>query len=115
MREPHPGSCSGNHYGRRDFVRLGVLNFLGIGLSQYLEASARSAPLAAGKGKAEACILIWLDGGPSQIDMWDPKPSSAFRPISTNVAGIQVSELFPRVARQMDKISIIRSVHTEEN
>ncbi len=59
--------------------------------------------------------MIWLSGGPSQVDTWDPKPNSNFKPISTNVAGIQISELFPRVARHMDKLSIIRSMHTEEN
>ena len=116
MREQHSGVCSGNHYGRRDLLRLGALNFLGISLSQYLHAAARSAELGATeKAKAQACILIWLDGGPSQIDMWDPKPNSAFKPISTNVSGIQISELFPRVARQMDKISVIRSLRSEEN
>jgi hypothetical protein len=47
--------------------------------------------------------------------MWDPKPSSSFKPISTSVPGIQVSELMPRIARQMDKLSIIRSMHTLEN
>jgi hypothetical protein len=67
------------------------------------------------KAKAEACILIWLDGGQSQVDSWDPKPSSSFKPISTNVSGIQVSELLPNISRRMDKLSIVRSVRTVEN
>ena len=96
---------------RRAFLRVGSLTFLGIGLQQYLEARSL---LPTSKGKAQACIMLWLEGGPSQIDMWDPKPNSAFRPISTNVAGIQISELLPRVARHMDKLSIIRSLHTLE-
>ena len=66
-------------------------------------------------GKAQSCILIWLNGGPSHIDMWDPKPNSSFQPISTNVSGIQVSELLSRTAKHMDKLSIIRSMHSEEN
>jgi hypothetical protein len=49
------------------------------------------------------------------MDTWDPKPNSGLKPIATRVPGIQISELFPRVARQMDKLSVIRSVHTEEN
>lgn len=96
---------------RRDFLRAGSLGFLGIGLASFLRASAAAAP----KGKAQACILLWLEGGPSQIDTWDPKPNSAFRPISTNVAGIQISELLPQMARRMDKISIVRSMHTKGN
>ena len=67
------------------------------------------------EGKAQACILLWLEGGPSQMDTWDPKANSNLKPIATRVPGIQISELFPRVARQMDKLSVIRSVHTEEN
>jgi hypothetical protein len=96
---------------RRDFLRAGSLGFLGIGLPSFLRASAAARP----KGKAQACILLWLEGGPSQIDTWDPKPNSAFRPVSTNVAGIQISELLPQMARRMDKISIVRSMHTKGN
>jgi hypothetical protein len=90
---------------------------LGINLSQYLRLSqAMAAPgKSAFKAKAQSCILLWLEGGPSQMDTWDPKSNSPFRPISTNVAGIQVSELLPRVARKMDKLSIIRTMYTEEN
>jgi Protein of unknown function (DUF1501) len=49
------------------------------------------------------------------MDTWDPKPSSPFRPISTNVPIIQISELLPRMAKRMDKLAIIRSIYTEEN
>lgn len=103
-------------YGRRDFLRVGSLSLLGVGLSQYLELSNLMA--AAGQSgspqKAKACILLFLQGGPSQVDTWDPKENSGFKPIGTNVAGIQISELFPRVARQMDRLAVIRSMHTEE-
>ena len=102
---------------RRDFMRVGSLGLLGMSLGQFL--ADRSAFAAAGKlnrkAKAEACILFWLEGGPSHVDMWDPKPNSNFRPISTNVAGIQVSELLPKMSKHMDKMSIIRTMHTEEN
>jgi hypothetical protein len=93
---------------RRDFLKVGSLGFLGVNLAQYLEA----ATTAGRPGKAQSCILLWLEGGPSQVDTWDPKPSSAFKPISTNVPGIQISELLPKVAKRMDKISIVRSMHT---
>lgn len=93
---------------RRDFLKIGSLGFLGMHLAQSLRAAA-----AAGKaGKAQSCILLWLEGGPSQVDTWDPKPNSAFKPISTNVAGIQISELLPRISRHMDKLSLVRSMHT---
>jgi len=102
-------------WARRDFLRVGSLSFLGISLSQYLEAKVLAA--AGGldnKSTAESCILLWLEGGPSHIDTWDPKPSSSFKAISTNVSGIQVSELLPQVATHMDKLAIVRSMHTQE-
>jgi hypothetical protein len=96
---------------RRQFVTAGSLGALGISLPQYLRAAA-TAPAA---GKAKSCILFWLEGGPSQVDTFDPKPNSAFKPISTNVAGIQVSELLPQIAKRMDKLSLVRSMHTRGN
>lgn len=97
--------------GRRDFLKAGSLGFLGLNLPQFLRAAATQTP----NGKAQACILLWLEGGPSQMDTWDPKPTSAFKAISTNVAGIQVSELLPQVARRMDKLALVRSMHTRGN
>ena len=96
---------------RRDFLKVGSLGFLGIHLDQYL----RAASTQQAKGKAQACILLWLEGGPSHIDTWDPKSNSAFKAISTNVAGIQISELLPQVAKRMDKLAIVRSMHTRGN
>src|SRR5437016_1723159 len=101
----HPGS-------RRDFLSVGSLGFLGLTLSDYLQAAAAKGPA---QGKATSVILLWLEGGPSHIDTWDPKPNSNFKPISTNVAGIQVSELLPTIAKKMDKIALVRSMHTRGN
>ena len=103
---------------RRQFLRVGSLSFLGISLSRYIElkslmAAEGSSPTGQ-KAEAQACILLWLEGGPGQVDTWDPKLSSSFRPIATNVVGIRISALLPRVAKQMDKLAIIRSMHTEE-
>ncbi|MEO8131870.1 MAG: DUF1501 domain-containing protein, partial [Bryobacteraceae bacterium] len=56
----HPGQ------GRRDFLKAGSLGFLGIHLSQFLQAAATSGA----NGKAQSCILLWLEGGPSQVDTW---------------------------------------------
>src|SRR5689334_15552979 len=96
---------------RRDFLKVGSLGFLGIHLEQYLRAAATQG---AG-GKAQACILLWLEGGPSHVDTWDPKTNSAFKPIPTNVSGIQISELLPQVAKRMNKLAIVRSMHTKGN
>ena len=102
---------------RRDFLRVGALGLLGIHLSQYLQL--KSVMAAAGvdvekRAKAQAVILLLLEGGPSQVDTWDPKGNSGFKPISTNVPGIQVSELLPRTAGHMEKLALIRSMKTEE-
>jgi uncharacterized protein DUF1501 len=76
-------------------------------------AAAQPAP----QGKAKSVILIFNCGAPSHIDLWDPKPDAPdavrgeFKPITTNVAGIQISELLPRLAERTDKLAIIRSVH----
>jgi hypothetical protein len=64
-----------------------------------------------------SCIVLHLTGGPSQLDTWDMKPDAPsevrgpFRPIKTNVPGIEISEIFPRMARHADKYAIVRSVH----
>jgi len=101
--------------GRRDFLRVGSLCPLGIGLAQFLQGSRAVADGGHSvEGKAQACILLWLEGGPAQMDTWDPKPSSGFQPVSTRVPGIHISEILPRVAQHMDKLSIVRSMRTEE-
>jgi hypothetical protein len=99
---------------RRSFLQLGGLGSLGLLGSGWLRAAAAN-PLRA--AKAKSVILVFNCGGPSHIDLWDPKPDATeevrgiFRPISTNVSGIRVSELLPRAAKLMDKCAILRSVH----
>jgi len=117
LEKPRYARCNESDVTRREVLRVGSLSLLGISLGQYLQVSKALADngLAGGPVKAQACILLWLEGGPSHMDTWDPKPNSAFKPISTNVDGIQISELFPRVARHMDKLAVIRSVRTEED
>src|SRR2546425_11934750 len=97
---------------RRDFLNVGCLVFLGMTLSDYLAAASAKT---SGPAKANAVILFWLEGGPSHIDTWDPKTNSNFKPISTSVAGIQVSELLPKIAKKMDKLALVRSMHTRGN
>ncbi len=81
-------------------------------------ASTPSKPEARRRASAELnCILLFLVGGPSQLDTWDMKPDAPeeirgpFRPIETNVPGLWVSEIFPKMAQMMDKVALVRSVN----
>ena len=97
-------------WGRRDFVKVGSLGFLGMNLAQSLKLEAATLTRLSSKAKAKACILLWLEGGPAQMDTWDPKTNSSFRPISTKADGVQISELLPKLAKRMDKLALIRSM-----
>ena len=99
---------------RRDFMRVGTLGFLGLTLSDFLRSQQAFAATAPAAGKAQSVILLWLEGGPSQVDTWDVKGNTSFKPISTNAPGVQICEIFPKLARHMDKLSIIRSMKTQE-
>ncbi len=99
---------------RRDFLRAGALSAGTFGLS--LADLARLHAFG-GNSKDINCILLFLVGGPSQIDTWDPKPNAPdnirgpFRPTRTNVPGIDIGEHFPLMAQMAHRYSIIRSVH----
>jgi hypothetical protein len=108
---------------RREFLRVGGVTMMGLSLPNllHLEGRARAAqdpPKAGGKGfgKAKSVLLLYLQGGPSHIDIWDPKPDapanirSQFKPIATKVPGVTVSETMPKLAQQLDKATLIRSV-----
>lgn len=104
---------------RRDFLRVGSLTAFGLSMAGILEAHADTVKTAGGKAAARkdvSIILLWLGGGPSHVDTFDPKPDAAqeyrgpFGVIPTNVKGIQLSEHLPKLAQQMDKFSILRSV-----
>jgi hypothetical protein len=100
---------------RRDFLHAGSLTTLGLGLSQFLGLKAQGA---VDRTKTDMnCIFLMLVGGPSQLDTWDMKPDAPieirgpYKPIKTNVPGIEVSENFPRMAKHADKFSLIRSCY----
>src|SRR5262245_45201120 len=102
---------------RRDaMLRLGQLGLGAIPLPALLRARAANAQESRRGPRAKSCILLYLWGGPPQQDMWDMKPEapegirSAFRPIATNVSGIQLCEHLPRLSRHADKLALVRSV-----
>lgn len=99
---------------RRQFLAASGVGALSLFWNNWLRAEA-AAPSAA--GKARSVILIFNCGAPSHIDLWDPKPDAPdtirglYRPIATSVPGIHVSEVLPQLARRMDKLALVRSVH----
>ncbi len=106
---------------RRKLLTLGSLGLAGMGLSLPGLLAAESAPSAAGS-LADNCILLFLNGGPSHLDMWDLKPNAPdgirgeFQPISTSLVDYQMSEHLPRLARQAHRATIVRSMnHTVNN
>jgi len=105
--------CDG--FSRRSFLQLGIAGMASVALPQWLRAREESAK--AGSGKNTSVILLWLDGGPSHMDLYDLKPGAPveyrglWKPIRTKVPGFDISELFPKQAKVTDKFSIVRSLH----
>ncbi len=100
---------------RRDFLHAGSAGMLGLGLTDFLSLKAQGA---VHKDKSDInVIMLFLVGGPSQLDTWDMKPNAPseirgpYKPIKTNVPGIEISEIFPRMARNADKWSLIRTLY----
>lgn len=109
--------CDGrNGLNRRNFLKTGVFGFMGLGLLDLLKASVLADGAAA--SGCDSVILVWLSGGPSHIDTFDPKPgqptAGPFKPINTTADGIQISEVLPTVAKQMKHASLIRSLTSKE-
>lgn len=100
---------------RRGFLQLGAAGFFGLTLPRLLaaETNSSSAPVA----RAKNMILIWLDGGPATIDMWDPKPDAPdyirgeFSTIATAVPDLRIGEHLPKMAAVMDRCTLVRSFH----
>src|SRR4051794_31913193 len=101
---------------RREFLRIGGATLCGVNLLDVLRAQAGATGRPAARPRQMICV--WMAGGPPHTDMFDMKPDSPadyrgeFRPIRTNVPGLDICELMPRLARMADKYTIIRSVTT---
>jgi hypothetical protein len=110
-RLPPVGSLS-----RRELLRIGGLSIAGLSLPRLL-AAADQASRSGRSPRADACIVIMLNGGPSHLDMWDMKPDAPaevrgeFSPIASSLPGVPVCEHLPRLARWMDRVTLVRSMH----
>ena len=110
-------TCQG--ISRRALLQVGASTVLGLSLANLLRNPSRANP--GSKATAKSVMLLWLWGGPAQLDTWDPKPAAPlefrgpFGTISTRIPGTRFGELFPQVAAQTDKIAILRSLHTGSN
>ncbi len=102
-------------FSRRDIARIAATSLAGMSVSGWLPKLAAAAE---GDPPPKACILLWMSGGPSQIDTLDPKPGhkngGPTKAIKTSVPGIEISENFPGLAKQMKDVALIRSMSTRE-
>ena len=118
MLRVHAGSSSSycDGHSRRNFVQIGMAGIGTLGLPQILAAKANAVEQGAAK-RDTSVILLWLDGGPGHMDTYDMKPEAPaeyrgiWKPIPTNVPGMEVTELFPLQAKIADKFSVVRSLH----
>ncbi len=106
-------NCSGMT--RREMLQVGGVGIAGLTLADWLRSKANAAP---GETRREVSVIfLWLDGGPRHFETFDPKPDAPdtirgpYGPIQTNVNGIQICELLPRLSRQMDKCVLVRSMN----
>ena len=106
---------------RRALLRAGMLTAFGLGLDDLFRLrSFATGPGGVKPTKVKHCILVWLAGGASHIDTFDPKPDAPadikgeFKPIDTAVPGLKISEVFPNLAKVMDRVTLIRSVTSPE-
>jgi hypothetical protein len=110
-------NCQG--VARRSLLEAGTLGALGLSLPQVLAAGAASA--APRNARARSVVLLWLYGGPSHHDLWDPKPAApleirgVFRPIRTAAPDITLTELLPQLAGEARHFSLVRGMHHENS
>src|SRR5437868_5468445 len=111
-------NCDGT-ISRRDLLRVGGSSMLGLTLADVLARESQAKGSSAGGpgfGKAKSVILIYLQGGPSHLDLWDPKDNvpdkvrSVFKPIDTKLPGVKVTEVLPKISQVLDKTTLIRSM-----
>jgi hypothetical protein len=136
FKGPRAKDLCDSHLGetRRAFLRVGGASLFGLSLPQILKLQSHQAQAAEasgnagthhrggpGWGKAKSIIMVYLQGGPSQLDLWDPKENvpdnvkSQFKPISTKIPGVKFTENLPRLSQINDKFTMIRSMSYTPN
>jgi hypothetical protein len=111
---------------RREWLRIGGLGLFGLSMPELLRSGQTAGAMtrgsvAPGAGKAKACIVLFLMGGPTQHSTWDPKPDApaeirgVYKPIPSATPGLMVSELMPQTARMTDKICVLRAMASNDN
>ncbi len=105
------------HLSRRAFLKGALVTAGGAAVANWGGLTHSQTVATDARGRGKRCILLWMNGGASQIDTFDLKPGrptgGPFRPIQTNVTGVQVCEYLPRMARMIDKLAIVRSMRTQ--
>lgn len=115
MQNNQQPRLAGHHLTRRESLQVGFSGFVGIGLNQAL-AGRTSADSRTGSGRVRSVVMVFLTGAPSHQEMWDLKPDGPsstrgeYRPVSTNVSGVQIGPHMPGLAKLADKYAIIRSM-----
>jgi len=110
-------TCDGDS--RRNFLKLGGLCVGGLTLAELLRLQAQAGQ--ARRASSKAVIMVWLEGGPSHIDMYDLKPNAPeeirgpFKPIRTRVPGMEICELLPRQAKITDQLAVIRNMAFQQS
>ena len=103
--------------GRRQLLRIGGLGALGLSLPRLLQAEAQSQSATRPAKTIKSCMLVFFYGGPSHLDTWDYKPNAPrevrgeFGSIASSVPGIRVGEHMPHLAKVVDRLAIVRSMH----
>src|SRR5579871_559910 len=109
-------TCQG--WTRRSFLQAGACSVFGLSLADLLRVQAAGGGVP---GTARSVILLWLWGGPSHLETWDPKPGAPlefrgpYSPIATRQNGVRICELFPKMAQLFDQCAIIRSMVSTSN
>lgn len=111
-------SLSGSSFSRRDWLKMAAAAFGGTAPAWFQSVVAHAEAVSPRQHKS--CVLLWMGGGPSQVDTFDMKPEAPdtirgqFQPIATNVPGIQICEHLPRLAKHADKLALLRNMSTGE-
>lgn len=102
---------------RREILQVGCSSFFGLGLSGLLARQAAAAPEAR---RAKSVVLVFLTGGGSHLDMFDPKPEASeikgeYEPLATSLPGVYFTEMMPQMAARANKLAVVRSIAHEDN